>query len=82
MENNWFDIENVKPLEWESGDWDGLRTDLVLVATDKCEILIARAYVDYIGASYNCIWCDVHDFEINGNVTHWQHLPEFPQDCC
>ena len=78
-ENDWIDIEKQKPLAWEKGEWDGNRTDFVLIANDKSDIpIIARAYENTIGATYTLDWYEKNDYEIKGNVTHWKKLPKHP----
>lgn len=74
----WIDIEKQKPLAWEKGEWDGDRTDFVLIATDKREILIARAYENFIGGIHTLDWVQKDDFDVKGNVTHWQKISEHP----
>ena len=77
-ENKWFDIEKHKPLAWETGEWDGSRTDFMLVFTNKNEIFKARAYENIIGATNSLDWYDERDNDIKGIVTHWQKLPFEP----
>jgi hypothetical protein len=78
IKGKWIDIEKQKPLAWEKGEWDGNRTDFVLIATDKQEILIARAYENFIGGIHTLDWYQKDDFDVKGNVTHWQKLSEHP----
>lgn len=74
----WIDIEKEKPLYYEKGDWDGERTDFVLIATDKGKVLKARAYVNTIGGDFYVDWYCENDYEVKSTVTHWRELPKHP----
>lgn len=77
-EDTWILLDEENPLAWEKGEWDGNRTDFVLVATDKGKIEIARAYENIIGAIYSLDWYDKNGYDVKGTVTHWQKLPIHP----
>ena len=75
---DWIDAEKHKPLAYEKGNWDGLRTDYLLVRTASGKITIARAYIGFLDGSDFCDWYLQDDFSLNEEVTHFMKLPENP----
>lgn len=79
--NNWISFtESDQLLAVESGDWDGKRTDYMLVATSDGNVLKARAYVGFLDGGEFCNWFTENDSEVIG-VTHFQELPNHPSLC-
>lgn len=74
---NWIDIKRQKPVCFESGDWDGLRSDFVLVFDKKGNYFIARAYEGdmYGNGQKVLLFFDRDDFEIF-DVIFWAKLIE------
>ncbi len=73
---NWIDIEIQEPISYEKGNWDGLRTDFVLVQTSSGNITKARAYIGFMDGSKFCDWYLENDFELHEKVTHFMKLPQ------
>jgi len=73
---NWKDIEKEKPFAYEKGNWDGLRTDFMLVFTANRNIVKARAYIGFLDGSDFCDWVEENDCELHEPVTHFMALPE------
>jgi len=69
----WYKIENKKPIATESGDWDGLKSDKILVATRNRKIHIAEMYQGTLDGSEFCEFYDDRDFQIE-NVVFWTEL--------
>jgi hypothetical protein len=69
----WYKLENKKPIATESGDWDGLKSDKVLVATRMQTMHIATMYVGTMDGSQFMDFYDDRDFEIK-HVTMWAEI--------
>lgn len=66
----WNHIKNRTPLATESGCWDGLRSEELLVATSSNKYHIVRMYEGFLdGYSFRNFY-DQDDFEIE-NVKYW-----------
>ena len=71
----WHKLENKTPIATESGCWDGLRSDKILVATRSRKIKIARMYEERVdGILFNNFYDD-RDNEID-NVVYWTEIDE------
>lgn len=71
----WVDIDKEKPLAYETGEWDGKRTDFLLITTNSGDVAIARGYIGFMDGSIFCDFYDKHDYE-KANVKYWAELPE------
>ena len=70
---NWHKLENKKPIASQSGDWDGLKSDKVLVATRFRKIYIATLYEGTLDGSKFSQFYDETDGEID-YVIFWTEL--------
>jgi hypothetical protein len=68
-------IKQNDPMPWEDGEWDGLRSDLVAVLTDRDEWHIGRRYSGYMDGADFDDWYTPDDYEIRGKVVGWVKLP-------
>ena len=69
----WYKIENKKPIASESGDWDGLRSNKILVCTMNKNIYIAVMYEGTLDGSVFCEFYDDKDFAIQ-NIVLWTEI--------
>jgi hypothetical protein len=69
----WIDIKNKKPLAYISGDWEGLKSDKVLVLTMGRKYHVAEMYHIIMDGSESFGFYDDRDFEIN-NVAFWTEI--------
>ena len=69
----WKDFKKTKPMAYESGCWDGLRSDLILVCTSGRQIHIVRMYYVIMDGSESFDFYDDNDCEIN-YVTYWAEI--------
>ncbi len=65
----WKDIKKETPICFESGDWDGLRSELVLILSEGTP-KVARMYEGYLDGSHFQDFCTEDDYEIS-DVTEW-----------
>jgi hypothetical protein len=64
------------PHAWEEGNWDGKRTDRLLVLTKNRNIKIATCYIGFMDGSDFKEWYSDDDYLINEEVIGWMPLPE------
>ena len=69
----WISVEDELPICYESGDWDGLRSDFVLVKNKNGAWRKGRLYSGIIDGSKYSDWYDEYDFELD-NITHWRPI--------
>lgn len=65
----WRDINNSKPIAFESGNWDGLRSEKIIVKDVFDEFYIATMYLVLADITFY----DKNEYEIE-NVTHWANI--------
>lgn len=69
----WIHVEEELPLCYESGDWDGLKSDFVLIKDKYNNWTKGILYSGIIdGHNFND-WYSVESFEMP-NVTHWRPI--------
>ena len=73
---NLIPVEIEMPLAYETGDWDGKRSDVVIVKTRKDEYFVARLYHGFMDGSEFNDWYSEDDFEVPEEVVAWSELPE------
>ena len=79
QEDKWISVEKL-PNCFESGDWDGLRSEEIQVLLKNGRITTAYLYSGKMDGSEFNDWYDVF-FEWGlDTVTHWQPLPKPPKD--
>ncbi len=73
----WISVDTKLPLCYETGDWDGKRSDLVLIEDIKEKLFIARVYLGFIDGSDFNDWYDNDGFDIKYKVVRWTELPSY-----
>ena len=69
----WNDVKKKKPHAYQSGGWDGLKSDKVLVCTGSGKYHVAEMYAGVMdGSEFNDFYDD-RDFEIE-NVAFWTEI--------
>ena len=73
--NQWVSVEKRHLLPcYESGHWDGLRSDFMLLLNNKKHQHVGRCYSGTLdGCEFDCFY-GTDDYEIE-NITHWLPLP-------
>ncbi len=67
------DIKVRKPIATESGAWDGLKSDEILVCTMSRKYHIAVMYEGVLDGNEFCDFYDKHDYQIE-NIIYWMEL--------
>ena len=69
----WIPIEEKYPICYESGEWDGLRSEEIIFKCKNGDKYIGRLYSGFLdGSEYND-FTDISSFIIP-NVTEWRFL--------
>lgn len=69
----WIPVEEELPLAYESGHWDGLRSDFVLAKDDKGKWHKARTYQGTMDGCKFCEWVDENDDTFE-NIVSWRPI--------
>lgn len=70
----WNNIKNKKPIAYKKGDWDGLKSDKILVCTKDEVYYVAVVYEGILdGNEFFQFYDENRDFEIN-NVELWAEI--------
>jgi len=69
----WNNIKEKKPLAYQSGGWDGKKSNKVLVYTLSGRYYVAEMYEGILDGSEFCDFYDDRDFEIE-NVAFWTEI--------
>ena len=65
---SWIDVNEDLPHAYESGNWDGLRSDLCLVEFKDGSLDFARIYKGQMDGFEFCDWYDKMDFDFGTSV--------------
>jgi hypothetical protein len=69
----WTNINNKRPLAYQTGSWDGKKSDKVLVCTLCGKYYVAEMYEGILDGSEFFDFYDNRDFEIK-NVAFWTEI--------
>lgn len=72
----WKYVEKETPLCYETGKWDGIRSDEVVAEDDIGRKHIARVYEGAIDGSSFRDWFDSDDYSIDREIVRWLALPQ------
>lgn len=70
----WTEIEEGLPICYESGSWDGKRSDNVLVELEDGTYDVGVLYSGYMDGSEFNDWYSKNDYEIN--VVSWKKIKQ------
>lgn len=68
-----IEVKDEIPLAYQSGDWDGLRSDLVLAKNKNGKLFIARTYEGNINGNKFCDWADSKDWLLD-DIVEWRPI--------
>ncbi len=69
----WNSFKNKKPIATQSGGWDGLRSDKILVCDINRNFYVAVMYAGILDGREFCDFYDDRDFEIE-NIVFWTEI--------
>ena len=67
---------NEMPITYETGVWDGKRSEEVLVVDDIGRKMVARLHEGTMDGSHFKEWYDNEDYCINREIVKWLSIPE------
>lgn len=71
----WIDINDKKPHAYQTGDWDGKKSDPVLAINKNNTPYVVVLYSGFMdGSEFNNFYT-IDDYEID-SITHWMPIPE------
>jgi len=70
-DNKWININDRKPISFERGNWDGLRSDYFIGKDIREECHIVRIYEGTIDGHYFCDFISNNDFELF-DIVSWK----------
>jgi hypothetical protein len=70
----WIPIEEELPMCYQSGDWDGLKSDVVICKDKNWNVDLAHCYEVFLDGTKFYEWYDVDDFELQIEVTHFRPI--------
>ena len=71
----WKYPQNETPLCYETGAWDGKRSDEIVAEDDIGRKHIARVYEGFMDGNKFCDWIDGDDYVIDREIVRWLKLP-------
>lgn len=76
--NEWVSVKDRLPMAWEVGNWDGKRTDEVLIRKTDGKYAVGRMYTGVIDGVEFSDWIEGREeWLINTkDITHWKPINE------
>ena len=74
MENFWNRITDKKPHSYETGNFDGKKSDQLLFCDDNGKYFVGVCYQGFMDGSEFCDIYDENDFEVE-NAVYWAEIP-------
>lgn len=71
---HWNNVEELLPLAWDTGHWDGKKTDQLLVQDENGNYHIATYYE--FDDNYT-EWYDNHDSTLRYKIIRWMEIPQY-----
>jgi hypothetical protein len=76
----WFFTEDKLPMCYETGNWDGKKSDLILAETITGKQFLAECYEGTMDGSYFFDWYFVdtiskNDWCVNETISRWLTIP-------
>ena len=78
MSNFWKLLAEEKPICTSSGEWDGLKSEQILLSDDKGFHFVGTCYQGTLDGNEFCSFYDENDYEVE-NVKYWANIPMLMQ---
>jgi len=72
---NWIYTKDRLPRVWVRGNWDGLKSDEILVEDRNGKRYIATLYSGFIDGDDFNDWYNNNDYEITEDIVRWIEIP-------
>lgn len=74
-QSEWVIAEDENPICYESGDWDGKRSDFVLTEDSEGNYRVARMYEGFMDGSDFANWYDNDDNDLDQyTIVRWMNI--------
>ena len=73
--SDWIRVDERTPRTYETGDWDGKRSDLVLLVTEFDDIKVGRLYEGFMDGVHFKEWADGDSWTIDERIIKWLPIP-------
>ncbi|MCT3693474.1 hypothetical protein HZP84_16205 [Elizabethkingia anophelis] len=73
----WNSVKDKMPLAYKTGDWDGKKSDPILVMGEDDKYRVATYYEGYMDGTHFQEFYDDGEYLINKEVTHWLEISDF-----
>lgn len=70
----WIDVKDRTPITYQTGDWDGKKSDEIIAEDNDGTKYLAHVYEGIMDGSKFLEWYDHHNFMIE-NVIKWTPIP-------
>jgi len=71
---DWISTKDQTPLCYQTGEWDGKRSDIVLCVDKNGGIHLAQCYEGFMDGSEFFEWYDKDDFELCVEIVRWVEI--------
>ena len=71
----WIYVKNELPLAYETGDWDGKRSEQIIVEDKLGNKYLAHYYEGILDGCEFTDWVDNRDYIIDIEVVRWIKIP-------
>lgn len=71
---HWIKTEEKLPHAWETGSWDGRRSDEVFIKDENGSYFVGR-YYDFLDGYTE--WYDRDDNSLKYKITEWMEIPVY-----
>lgn len=71
----WRNIEKTKPICYKTGDWDGKKSDEILISDFNGKFHVVTCYETILQGEKIYDFYDSNDYEV-GNFLLWTEIPE------
>ena len=74
----WYNLEDKLPLCYKTGDWDGKKSDSVLIEDRFGKFSVAVCYEGHLDGDYYFDWFDDADGSgiYTPNIKRWTDIPD------
>ena len=70
----WNSFNSIQPITYETGNWDGKRSDVVICFLKNGEYQLCIVY-EFERETLLC-WVDILDFEVEEQIIMWAYIPD------
>lgn len=73
--NEWIYTKDRTPIGYQTGDWDGKKSDEVIAEDKNGTRYLAHIYEGVMDGSHFIEWYDDNGYNIDAEIVRWLHIP-------